>query len=233
MEENDFQEGRILLIHKPLRWTSFDVVNKIRFILKHRFGYPSLKIGHAGTLDPLATGLLIICTGKKTKEIVSLQEYDKEYEARIVFGKTTPSFDLETQFDREYPVEHITRELIEEKIQEFRGRILQEPPLHSARHIDGKRAYDLARKGKTRSLSPHQVIIHEIRLLDFVFPEATLYVKCSKGTYIRSLARDLGRACGSGAYLGGLVRIAIGPYRLENAMTIEDFEKSICNFETF
>lgn len=233
MEEHDFQEGRIILIHKPLHWTSFDVVNKIRFILKHRFGYKSLKIGHAGTLDPLATGLLIICTGKKTKEIVSLQEYDKEYEARIVFGKTTPSFDLETQFDQEYPVEHITRKLIEEKIKEFRGTILQEPPLHSARHIAGKRAYDLARKGKIRSLSPHQVTIHAIQLLDFVFPDATLYVKCSKGTYIRSLARDLGQACGSGAYLRGLVRIAVGPYCLENAITIEDFEKSICNFETF
>ncbi|HQH40647.1 MAG TPA: tRNA pseudouridine(55) synthase TruB [Bacteroidales bacterium] len=233
MEKYDFQEGRIILINKPLRWTSFDAVNKIRFILKHRFGYSSLKIGHAGTLDPLATGLLIICTGKKTKEIASLQEHDKEYEARIVFGKTTPSFDLETQFDREYPAEHITRELIEEKIQEFRGSILQEPPLHSARHINGKRAYDLARKGKIKTLSPHQVTIHAIELRQFVFPEATLYVKCSKGTYIRSLARDLGRACGSGAYLSGLVRIAIGPYRLENAMTIEDFEKSICNFETF
>lgn len=233
MKESDFQEGRIILIHKPLRWTSFDVVNKIRFILKHTYGYPSLKIGHAGTLDPLATGLLIICTGKKTKEIATLQEYDKEYEARIVFGKTTPSFDLETAFDGEYPIDHITRELLEEKLKDFCGKIWQEPPMHSARHIRGKRAYDLARKGKINTLSKQQIEIHAIRLLSFSLPEATIFVRCSKGTYIRSLARDLGKASGSGAYLGGLVRIAVGPYRLENAITLEEFEKRIRNFETF
>ena len=221
----DFIVGEILCFDKPLRWTSFNLVAKIRSQLCHRLGVKKLKVGHAGTLDPLATGVMVVCTGKATKRIDELQAHVKEYVATLQLGATTPSFDLEKPIDQTYPTAHITEALLREVLTRFLGRIEQVPPAFSACKIDGKRAYDLARKGREVDLKPKVLVIDEIELLDFN-PEkmqATIRVVCSKGTYIRALARDIGQALQSGAHLIALRRTRVGDVRVEDCMKVEDF----------
>jgi tRNA pseudouridine55 synthase len=228
-EENDFQKGALILINKPLNWTSFDLVNKIKFKIKHKFRYKKIKVGHAGTLDPLATGLMIICTGKYTKQIESYQAQVKEYIATIKLGATTPSFDLETEIDQQYPTQHITRELVNDCLKSFLGEIRQRPPDFSAIKINGQRAYELARKGLEVQIKEKILVIDEIEVLRFEGDVLKIRVVCSKGTYIRALARDIGRALKSGAHLISLERTRIGEYSTENAIQIEDFVKRIEN----
>lgn len=196
-------------------------------MIKRKFDFAKLKVGHAGTLDPLASGLLIVCTGKATKKITSFQDQDKEYIAGILLGKTTPSFDLETEFDKEYSTSHISREKVEEVLKLFLGESDQVPPVYSAKYIDGKRAYEFARKGETVEMKPSKIHIHEIELVDFQIPEINIRVRCSKGTYIRSLVRDIGEKLDSGACMISLRRTAIGQHHVNNALTIEEFENKL------
>lgn len=219
----NFQEGEILAFDKPYRWTSFDVVGKIRWILCRKMGIKKLKVGHAGTLDPLATGVLIVCTGKATKRIDEFQFGIKEYVATLRLGATTPSFDLEKEIDATYPTEHITRELVESTLQQFKGTIEQIPPSFSACKVDGKRAYEIARKGGDVELKPKTLVIDEIELIDCSLPDITIRVVCSKGTYIRALARDIGQALGSGAHLTALRRTRVGDVRAEDCMDPQKF----------
>ena len=219
----NFKEGEILYFDKPLRWTSFAVVNKIRYHISRKLGVKKIKVGHAGTLDPLATGVMIICTGKATKRIEEFQYHTKEYIATLQLGATTPSYDLEKEIDATYPTEHITREMVEGVLQQFKGTIEQIPPAFSACKVDGKRAYDLARKGDEVELKPKTLVIDEIELLECNLPEIKIRVVCSKGTYIRALARDIGEALQSGAHLTGLIRTRVGEVRLEDCMQVEDF----------
>ena len=222
-KENNFQDGVILLIDKPYGWTSFNVVSKIRSLVKKKTGV-KLKVGHAGTLDPLATGLLVICIGKATKYVESLQSEIKEYVATFHIGQTTPSFDMETQKDFDFPTEHITNELVETVLKNFIGEQLQVPPLFSAKFIDGKRAYKFARNGVDIELKPVQITIHELELLKFDLPHLKVRIKCSKGTYIRALARDIGKALDSGAYLADLIRVGSGNYSIKDAISLDSFE---------
>ena len=248
------QEGEILIFNKPYRWTSFNVVAKVRGELSRRLGVRKLKVGHAGTLDPLATGVLIVCTGKSTKRIDELQAHTKEYVATLKLGATTPSFDMETAEDATYPTAHITRQQVEETLRTFVGRIEQVPPTFSAVKVDGRRAFKYARQGEELTLKPKVLVIDELELLHFGQVEndpthgtglqepdpherikyqstnlagshlsLTIRVVCSKGTYIRALARDIGQALGSGAYLTGLVRTRIGQYRLQDCLDVEQF----------
>lgn len=219
----NFKEGEVLYFDKPLRWTSFAVVNKIRYHISRKLGVKKIKVGHAGTLDPLATGVMIICTGKATKRIEEFQYHTKEYIATLQLGATTPSYDLEKEIDATYPTEHITRKMVEEVLQQFKGTIEQIPPAFSACKVDGKRAYDLARKGDKVELKPKTLVIDEIELLECNLPEIKIRVVCSKGTYIRALARDIGEALQSGAHLTGLIRTRVGEVRLEDCMQVEDF----------
>lgn len=219
-EEGDFHEGALILVDKPLNWTSFDVVNKIRWCLRRTCG--KIKVGHAGTLDPLATGMVIVCVGKWTKQIETYMGQEKEYIATIRLGVTTPSYDLETPFNGEYPTEHIDRKLIDSILPQFMGTISQIPPVFSAVRIDGVHAYEKARKGKELEMPSREVSIRELEVLSFNLPELQLKVTCSKGTYIRSLAHDIGIACKSGACLTALQRTAIGDYRIENANKMDD-----------
>ena len=219
----DFVEGEILAFDKPYRWTSFDVVGKARWLLCKKLGVKKLKVGHSGTLDPLATGVVVVCTGKKTKLIDQLQAHQKEYVAMLQLGATTPSFDLEKEIDATYPTEHITRELVEETLKKFIGSIEQIPPAFSACMVDGKRAYDLARKGEEVNLKPKTLVIDEIELLECELPVIKIRVVCSKGTYIRALARDIGEALNSGAHLIGLIRTRVGEVKLEDCMQVEGF----------
>ena len=223
----DFQEGQILYFDKPLRWTSFNLVAKVRWQLCHHLGLKKLKVGHAGTLDPLATGVLIVCTGRATKRIDELQAGTKEYVATLQLGATTPCFDLEKPIDKTYPTDHITLELIEDILPRFRGRIEQIPPAFSACKVDGHRAYKLARKGEEVELKPKVLVIDEMELVKFDAEQMqlTLRIVCSKGTYIRALARDIGQALNSGAHLIGLRRTRIGDVRVEQCMQIDDFEE--------
>ena len=223
----DFKNGTILSFDKPLEWTSFGLVNKVRYLLCRHIGEKKLKVGHAGTLDPLATGVLIICTGKATKQIDTLQAKTKEYVATLQLGATTPSFDLETEVDATYPTAHITEEKVKEALTRFIGRIEQVPPSYSACKVDGKRAYDLARQGKEVELKAKVLVIDEIELLDFnpTAMQATIRVVCSKGTYIRALARDIGLALESGAHLTALRRTRIGDYRVEDCHTLDTFQQ--------
>lgn len=222
----DFQEGQILYFDKPLRWTSFNLVAKVRWILCQRLGVKKLKVGHAGTLDPLATGVLIVCTGRATKRIDELQAGTKEYVATLQLGATTPCFDLEKPIDQTYPTDHITLELIKQVLPRFMGRIEQVPPAFSACKVDGHRAYKLARKGEEVELKPKILVIDELEILYFDAEQMQLQLRivCSKGTYIRALARDIGQALQSGAHLIGLRRTRIGDIRVEQCMQIEDFE---------
>ncbi len=206
----NFESGEILYIDKPLHWTSFDVVNKVRGTLCRSLGVKKLKVGHAGTLDPLATGVMIVCTGKATKRIDELQSGVKEYIATLELGATTPSFDLEHKIDAHYPTAHITRQLVDEVLTKFRGEIWQVPPVYSAVKIDGKRAYDYARKAQEVALKPKLLVIDALEVLHFELPVLQIRVVCSKGTYIRALARDVGVALGSGAHLTALRRTRVG-----------------------
>lgn len=220
----NFIDGEILCFDKPLTWTSFDIVNKVRYLIKRQLNVKKFKIGHAGTLDPLATGVLIVCTGKATKRIEELQYKTKEYVATLKLGATTPSFDLEKEIDALFPTEHITREMVEETLTRFKGEIWQVPPTYSAVKVNGKRAYDYARKGAEVELKPKLLVIDEIELLDCHLPEITIRVVCSKGTYIRALARDIGLALNSGAHLTALRRTRIGDIRVEDCLSIEQFQ---------
>jgi tRNA pseudouridine55 synthase len=222
-----FEEGQVLLFDKPAYWTSFDLVNKVRLMIQGTFGLRKLKVGHAGTLDPLATGLLIICTGRSTKIIDEFRDLDKEYLATFHIGKTTPSFDLETETDNHYPTEHVTEELVNSVLVSFIGEHKQLPPMYSAKLIDGKRAYEFARKGIEKKLEPVTIYFREIELISFSLPEVTIRIVCSKGTYIRSFARDLGTALRSGSYLSDLKRTAIGSYHIRNAYSIGRFKEQI------
>jgi tRNA pseudouridine55 synthase len=223
----DFINGETLLVDKPLGWTSFNVVSKLRWEIKQQIGVKKIKVGHAGTLDPLASGLLVICTGKNTKKITSFINDNKTYTGTLLLGKTTPSFDLETDFNETYPIEHITAELIETTRHQFLGKIEQTPPIFSAKQIDGKRAYDLARSGETPEMKAVSIEIHNIILNTNRFPEIDFEITCSKGTYIRSFANDFGKALKSGATLIGLRRTKSGIHSIENAKTIEDWIQQI------
>lgn len=225
----NFIEGEILYFNKPLRKTSFDVCGKVRWLLCHKIGVRKLKVGHSGTLDPLATGVVVVCTGKKTKLIEQLQAHTKEYVATLQLGATTPSFDLEKEIDQTYPTEHIDRKLIDEILPRFKGEIWQVPPTFSAVKIDGKRAYEYARKGEEVEIKPKLLVIDELEVLEYDHEQQVLKIRvvCSKGTYIRALARDIGQALGSGAHLIALCRTRVGDVRLEDCMTLEQFEEAL------
>jgi tRNA pseudouridine55 synthase len=229
----NFKEGEILYFDKPLGWTSFKVVGHARYHICKKIGVKKLKVGHAGTLDPLATGVMIVCTGKATKRIEEFQYNTKEYVATIQLGATTPSYDLEHEVDATYPTEHITRELVEDTIAKFVGEINQVPPAYSACKVNGERAYDLARSGQEVELKPKLLVIDEIELLecDLQKMEIKIRVVCSKGTYIRALARDIGEALNSGAHLTGLIRTRVGEVRLSDCMNPMDFGEWIKNQE--
>ena len=219
----NFKEGEVLYFNKPLEWTSFKLVGMVRYHICRKLKVKKLKVGHAGTLDPLATGVMTICTGKATKRIEEFQYQTKEYIATIQLGATTPSFDLEHEIDKTYPTEHITRELVEETLKKFVGEIWQVPPTFSACKVDGKRAYDLARKGEDVQLKPKLLVIDEIELLSCDLPTIVIRVVCSKGTYIRALARDIGEALQSGGHLTGLIRSRVGDVTLEQCIDPEHF----------
>ena len=221
----NFIKGEILSFNKPYGWTSFQVVSKVRSAISKKLHVKKIKVGHAGTLDPLATGVLIVCTGKSTKLIDELQSHTKEYIATLKLGATTPSYDKETEEDAVYPTEHITKELVETVLQRFIGTIEQTPPEYSAVKINGKRAYEFARKGKSVELKPKTLVIDSIELLECNFPEIVIRVVCSKGTYIRALARDIGRELQSGSYLTGLVRTRIGEYKIDECLDPETFNE--------
>ncbi len=225
IEGYNFKEGEVLLFDKPYEWTSFNLVSKVRKLICNALGVKKLKVGHAGTLDPLATGLLIVCTGKATKTIDSYQAEEKEYITTLKLGATTPSFDLETEIDETFPTEHITRELIDQTLKNFIGELDQIPPAYSAVKVKGKRAYEYARDGKDPELKPKKLIIKEIEVVNFESTELILRIVCSKGTYIRGLARDIGKALNSGAHLTALKRTRIGKYLNSDAMPIEALEK--------
>ena len=224
-------EGEILYIDKPLHWTSFDAVKRVRSIMSRRLKIKKIKVGHAGTLDPLATGVMIVCTGKATKRIDELQAHTKEYVATIALGATTPSYDLETEIDATYPTEHITREMVEEVLKKFTGRIEQVPPAFSACKIDGKRAYKMARKGKEVELKAKILVIDEIELLEYSQQSIVVRVACSKGTYIRALARDIGAALNSGGHLTALRRTRVGDVKVEECLTVEQAVEMLNNIE--
>lgn len=229
----DFVEGEILAFDKPLRWTSFDLVAKVRYQLCKKLGRKKLKVGHSGTLDPLATGVVVICTGKKTKLIDQLQYDVKEYEATLQLGATTPSYDMERPVDATYPTSHITRQLIDETIPQFVGEQWQVPPVFSAIQINGKRAYEFARKGEEVELKPRLLVIDEIEVLGFdaAQMQLTIRVVCSKGTYIRALARDIGERLKTGAYLTALCRTRVGDIRVEDCLTVDQFLEQMNNYE--
>lgn len=221
----NFQEGEVLCFDKPYGWTSFALVAKVRYLLCRKMQVKKLKVGHAGTLDPLATGVLVLCTGRATKRIDELQAHTKEYVATLRLGATTPSFDMEKPVDAEYPTEHITKELVEETLKRFVGTIEQVPPAFSACKVDGNRAYDLARKGQEVNLKPKILVIDELELLRCDLPDIEIRVVCSKGTYIRALARDIGQALQSGAYLTALRRTRVGEVRVEDCLSVEGFQE--------
>lgn len=223
----DFKSGQLLLIDKPLQWTSFQVVNKLRWHIRKTFNIKKIKVGHAGTLDPLATGLLVICTGKMTKRINEFQAQVKEYTGTIQLGSTTPSFDLETEIDKTFPVDHITEGLIKETTKQFIGEIEQYPPVFSAVKKDGKRLYEFARAGKEVEIKPRQITILEFEITKIDGLNVDFRVVCSKGTYIRSLAHDFGKALNSGAHLTALRRTKIGDLDVNNALSIEGFIESL------
>lgn len=225
--ENPYLEGQVILIDKPLTWTSFNAVQKVKYALRKKFSLKKIKVGHAGTLDPLATGLLVICTGKKTKSIESIQEQQKEYTGVITLGATTPSYDLETDVDEHFKVDHITNEMIEEVAQSFVGEMHQMPPDFSAKKVDGKRAYDLARKGEKPALKTKLITIYAFDIDSSGFPEIRFRIECSKGTYIRSIAYDFGKALKSGGHLTELRRTKIGEYCVKDAIHVEDFFDSL------
>lgn len=232
MTAEDFQNGQVLLIDKPLQWTSFQAVNKMKWVLKSKLNLKKIKIGHAGTLDPLATGLLLVCTGKFTKRITELQGQAKEYTGTFYIGATTPSYDLETEIDHTFPTSHINDALIHETIPQFLGEIDQKPPIFSAIKKEGIRLYEHARAGETVEIASRKTTIHEFEITRIALPEIDFRVVCSKGTYIRSLAFDFGKALNSGAHLIALRRTKIGDYDVKNAMDVTAFVDSIVHSAT-
>ncbi len=230
-EINLVEDGYVAVIDKPLEWTSADVVRKVKFRLQ-RMGYRKIKVGHAGTLDPLATGILIVCIGKATKRVDALQAERKEYVAELMLGATTPSFDMEHEVDATYPTDHITREKVLEALASLEGERLQSPPLYSAKKVEGVRAYEFARAGEEVELKKALINIYSLTLEEYDLPKIRIRVECSKGTYIRSLAREIGEALQSGAYLTSLRRTASGDFRVENALQLEDFLKKLSSAET-
>ncbi len=222
----NFEEGYIAVLDKPLEWTSADVVRKIKFTLR-KLGYRRIKVGHAGTLDPLATGILLVCIGRATKLVDSLQAEEKEYEADVMLGATTPSYDLEHPIDKTYAWEHITRAKVLEALQSLTGERMQTPPLYSAKKIEGTRAYELARAGEEVELRQVKINIYEMELLEYALPRIRIRVRCSKGTYIRSLAREIGEALDSGAHLTSLRRTRSGGFTLARAIGLDDFLKKL------
>lgn len=227
--KENFLSGEIILIDKPLEWTSFQVVNKIRWIIKSTYGVKKIKVGHAGTLDPLATGLLIICTGKMTKSIEQFMGQEKEYTGTFTLGATTPSYDLETPINMEFPINHIDEEMLQATLSKFIGTIDQQPPVFSALKKDGKRLYEYAREGTQVEVPHRKVNVHDFNLTQIDLPNVDFRVSCSKGTYIRSLANDFGKALNSGAYVTGLRRTRIGDFNIEKALSIEGFENLLQN----
>lgn len=223
----DFKNGQILLFDKPLEWTSFQLVNKVRWLIKKSCGIKKIKVGHAGTLDPLASGLLIICTGKFTKKIQELQGQEKEYTGTISLGATTPSYDMETEPDQFFPINHITEEEMQKATSKFTGKIQQAPPVFSALKKEGKRLYEYARKGEEVNIPTREVEINIFEINTASFPDVNFRVVCSKGTYIRSLAHDYGKALNSGAYLSALRRARIGDYRVEDSFSVESFSEAL------
>ena len=231
-QKYNFLAGEVLLFDKELNWTSFDLVNKVRYNLCHRMGIKKMKVGHAGTLDPLATGLLILCTGKSTKIIESFQAKEKEYTATLKLGATTPSFDMETEEDSNNSTSHVTIESIEKAIKKFQGEIEQVPPIFSAVKVKGKRAFNYARNGEDVKLQPKKIVINNIEIESFELPYLKIKVECGKGTYIRSLARDIGKELECGAYLTELRRTKIGIYKVEDAFNVGFFLENLKSFET-
>lgn len=231
MNIEEFKEGKTLIVDKPLNWTSFDVVNKLRWNLKRRLKVKKIKVGHAGTLDPLATGVLVICTGKHTKLIESLQAGEKTYTGTILLGKTTPSYDLETEYDQDFPTDHIDEILLEEIRASFVGEQDQMPPIFSAKQVDGKRAYDLARAGKEVKLKTNRITITDFKIDHSRFPEIDFEISCSKGTYIRSIAHDFGKALNSGGTLIALRRTRSGDQRIEDAKSVDYWIDTIRDVE--
>ena len=225
--KESFLEGKILLIYKPLNWTSFQVVNKIRWLIKTTFNIKKIKVGHAGTLDPLAEGLLILCTGKMTKKIDQFQKLNKTYTGKFFLGATTPSYDLETEVNSKKSIDHITEKLILKTIESFKGKTIQTPPIYSAIKHKGKKLYEFARKGETVKIKEREILISEFLITKKQLPELDFIVNCSKGTYIRSLANDFGSKLECGAYLSKLTRTAIGDHLLKDSISIEDFEKTL------
>ncbi|NNE55833.1 MAG: tRNA pseudouridine(55) synthase TruB [Flavobacteriales bacterium] len=218
----DFKDGVLLIVDKPYEWTSFDVVNKLRYAIRKQFGWKKIKVGHAGTLDPLATGVLVICVGRATKQINELMAQEKEYTGTITLGATTPSYDLETEVDQTFPTDHITEEILEKARQSFLGTISQTPPIFSAKKIDGKRAYKAARAGQEVKMRSVEVDIQRFDLTRVELPEVDFDLKCSKGTYVRSIAFDFGQKLDSGAHLSTLRRTASGPFSIDQAKTVEE-----------
>jgi len=223
MTEEAYKNGQVLLIDKPITWTSFQVVNKLRWEIRQRFDIKKIKVGHAGTLDPLATGLLIICTGKQTKQIDTYQGQVKEYTGTFTLGGTTPSYDLETEINNTFPTAHITEELLHETTKQFVGEIQQKPPIFSAIKKDGKRLYELARKGETTEIKERTVTVSSFEITKIKLPEVEFRIICSKGTYIRSIAFDYGKALNSGGYLSALRRTKIGNFSVDDAFSVEEF----------
>ena len=231
IDAQKLEEGLVLCFDKPLYWTSFDLVKKVKYSISHHFGLKKLKVGHAGTLDPLATGLLVICTGRATKTISQIQDKEKEYIAVVRVGETTPSYDLETEINETFPWEHIDESAVNEAINSFLGEQSQVPPVYSAKLVEGKRAYTLARKGIERKMDPVMVNYYEIELMKLNLPDIELRIKCSKGTYIRSFAYDFGKALNSGGHLQKLRRTAIGEYSVEQAITPENFTELLATLK--
>ncbi|MDH7446037.1 tRNA pseudouridine(55) synthase TruB [Aquimarina sp. 2201CG14-23] len=227
LTEQDYKDGQILLIDKPLQWTSFQAVNKLRWLIRKNFGIKKIKVGHAGTLDPLASGLLIICTGKFTKRIQEFMGQTKEYTGTITLGSTTPSYDLETEIDKTYSIDHISEEMVQRTTEQFIGEIEQYPPVFSALKKDGKRLYEYARQGEEVAISARKITISAFEITRIELPEVDFRVVCGKGTYIRSLAHDFGKALESGGHLSVLRRTKIGEFSVEDAITPETFENQL------
>lgn len=232
LQNNPYLNGQVLLIDKPLGWSSFQVVNKLRWLIRKHYNIKKIKVGHAGTLDPLATGLLIICTGKETKNINTYQAQEKEYTGTITLGATTPSYDLETEIDQTYSTDHLNEELLHKTTEQFTGEIQQKPPIFSAIKKDGKRLYELARAGETTEIKSRTVTVHEFELTRISLPEVDFRISCSKGTYIRSMAHDYGQALNNGGHLSALRRTAIGSFKVERALSIEQFEEVLSNSQS-
>lgn len=225
--ETDFKEGQVLLFDKPLNWTSFQLVNKVRWLIRKTYKIKKIKVGHAGTLDPLATGLLIICTGKFTKRIEEFMGQEKEYTGTIVLGATTPSYDLETEIDATFPTDHLSEELIHNTTAQFTGNIMQQPPVFSALKKDGKRLYEFAREGKKVEIPSREIQVSNFEITRIELPEVDFRISCSKGTYIRSLAHDFGKALKSGGHLSALRRTKIGAFNVDNSISLTDFESKL------